>query len=486
VAKKLEFVLKATDQATTTLRKVQSGAGEVGAAFKQLGVFAAAGGAAIAGAVKIVDAAITPFINYARQVKELSLALGTSSEETSRLIQLSDDYKIEVGELRGALQLAVKNGFAPSVENLANLADEMNGIQSPTERAAALSKIFGRNWAVINPLLEAGGDAIREQSAAISENLIMTDEAIAKAREWEIAQDEWQDAIEAGRLAVGRFLVEGLLPYIHILQDLPQWAPGINEAFNNWAISVGLFEEGTGIAADRLRELTTAAKEAHDPIIDLQTPLEQTSTIAGEAAESFRMLSLGLEDTIEQMLNLTIFQAAGGEALGNLAADVATAFDTGGINLQEMNDLMEAIQLEVLNIKVDTELITFEQATSKAEALGISLENPRRMIGAIRNDLEALTDKSITITIEEIRVPHELGVGGPGGFQQGGQFTVMGPQGSDRVPISFLATRGETVTVTPANQAAPSSNVLSGATININSGLDLKAFDAMMRSWLGG
>ena len=39
------------------------------------------------------------------------------------------------------------------------------------------------------------------------------------------------------------------------------------------------------------------------------------------------------------------------------------------------------------------------------------------------------------------------------GFQHGGQFTVMGPSGIDNIPVSFMASKGETVTVSPAGKS---------------------------------
>ena len=39
--------------------------------------------------------------------------------------------------------------------------------------------------------------------------------------------------------------------------------------------------------------------------------------------------------------------------------------------------------------------------------------------------------------------------GGIGGFAHGGSFTVGGSGGTDQTPVSFPATRGEEVTVTP-------------------------------------
>jgi hypothetical protein len=44
---------------------------------------------------------------------------------------------------------------------------------------------------------------------------------------------------------------------------------------------------------------------------------------------------------------------------------------------------------------------------------------------------------------------------GVGGAQYGGQWKVKGPSGVDKVPVSFMATAGEVVTVTPVGKPAP-------------------------------
>jgi len=44
-------------------------------------------------------------------------------------------------------------------------------------------------------------------------------------------------------------------------------------------------------------------------------------------------------------------------------------------------------------------------------------------------------------------------------FQHGAQFTVRGGSGIDTIPVNFMATAGETVTVTPAGATPPPSYV---------------------------
>src|SRR3989337_2695179 len=209
---KLSIVLEAKDKATPTLNKFNQGLGETAkktdqimAGFKDFTKVLGAGAAAIFTVSKGLDATIGSYVQYGQQVRELSTNLGISTEETSRLIQVSDDFKISVEEVRTSLQLAAKNGFEPSVENLAKLADRLQAMESPTERAAELSKIFGRNWAILNPLLAEGGDALRANAASIEDNLILSAECVAKTREWELALDEWQDRVEAAKIGVGSF-----------------------------------------------------------------------------------------------------------------------------------------------------------------------------------------------------------------------------------------------------------------------------------------
>ena len=58
---------------------------------------------------------------------------------------------------------------------------------------------------------------------------------------------------------------------------------------------------------------------------------------------------------------------------------------------------------------------------------------------------------------------------GAGGYQHGGQFLVRGPAGPDRVPVNFLATRGEVVTVTPVGGIAPPNPVTNNYNLNVTS-----------------
>ncbi len=57
------------------------------------------------------DAVIAPTLEYAGQVRTLSRTIGQSAEETSRLIQITDDMQIEYSDLATAARVAAKNGI---------------------------------------------------------------------------------------------------------------------------------------------------------------------------------------------------------------------------------------------------------------------------------------------------------------------------------------------------------------------------------------
>jgi hypothetical protein len=206
--------LTSTASATGGLKDMMSG---LGLSLPTLGF--AALGAGVAAAGKFIMDSVKDVTAYNREIGILSKNLSLSADETARIIQVADDFGISMGSVTTALQFATKNGFAPSVENLAKLADRMATIQDPTQRAAELVKIFGRNWDELTPLLNAGGDAIRSGAAAIEDGLIPTEAAIQKSRELFIAQDKLNDSWTALKNKVGNEVTPALIQVVDALNN---------------------------------------------------------------------------------------------------------------------------------------------------------------------------------------------------------------------------------------------------------------------------
>ena len=179
----------------------------------------AALGAGIAATGKFLADSVKDVSDYNRTVMLLSQNLSLTSEETSRIIQVADDFGISIGSVETALKFAAKNGFAPSIENLATLADHLKTVQDPTQRAAELVKIFGRNWSEMTPLLNAGGDATRDGSAAIEDGLIVTQKAIDQSEALRIANDRLSDSWTSIKNSIGNSATPALASFTSKLAD---------------------------------------------------------------------------------------------------------------------------------------------------------------------------------------------------------------------------------------------------------------------------
>lgn len=185
------------------LKSVQQGVGMA------MGAFAALAGVAYT-VDKALDATVGTFVNYAAQVRELNRLTGAGSEETSRLIQMADDLTISYESLQKSLWFASKNGVEVNVESLAELADQYVALNSPMAQADFLAQKFGKSGAEMAKMLEQGGNAVREWAGSIEGSLVLTDQAVQEAREYELALDTLNDQFEAMKVGIGQEIVPAL------------------------------------------------------------------------------------------------------------------------------------------------------------------------------------------------------------------------------------------------------------------------------------
>lgn len=196
-----------------------SNVGRIAGGMLKAGILAAAGAA--------VDS-VKETMEYNKAIRDLAQNLSITTEETSRIIQTADDFTVSQQDVTAALQMAVKNGMAPNIATLAKMADEYNNITDPTERAARLTEVFGKNWTALTPMLKEGGQAIRDAAAAQDKALLVTEENSKATRELEKNLDNLGDKVTALKLNVGNALI-----------------PVLNQAADAFtALSTGISETG--------------------------------------------------------------------------------------------------------------------------------------------------------------------------------------------------------------------------------------------------
>jgi hypothetical protein len=223
----IKIILNAVDNASNSIKKVNGELGKLddttekhdvtlGDAIKSTALWAsgiAIAGEAIKKAGKFVKDSIDETVTYNSEIQKLTLSTGLSADSISRLVQIGDSWGISLEKMGTLLDYANQHGFSPTIDNLAKLADEYVNTKDKTEFAAEAQKIFGHSYADIIPILAEGGNALKEAAAAVSDNLIATDESIAKTREYQEVMGELNDTWTGFKHTIG----EAVIPTITIL-----------------------------------------------------------------------------------------------------------------------------------------------------------------------------------------------------------------------------------------------------------------------------
>ena len=145
---------------------------------------------------------------------------GSSAEEVSRLIQVSDDLQISTESLEKAMAGAVRKGIDPSVDSIASLSDQYLALAPGLERSQFLVEKFGRSGLEMAKLMEQGGDKIRDMSAAVDDSLIVTEDAIAANQEYYAAMDNLNDVIQGVKLEFAQGLIPVLSKVAKLMEEV--------------------------------------------------------------------------------------------------------------------------------------------------------------------------------------------------------------------------------------------------------------------------
>ena len=171
-------------------------------------------------AKKVVEETVGEFTTYAKTVEDMARVTGSSVEEVSRLIQVSDDLQISTASLEQAMAGAVRKGIDPSVDSIASLSDQYLALAPGLKRSQFLVEKFGRSGLEMAKLMEQGGDKIREMGAAVDDSLIITDEAIEANQEYYAAMDDLNDIIQGVKLEFAQGLIPVLSKVAKLMEEV--------------------------------------------------------------------------------------------------------------------------------------------------------------------------------------------------------------------------------------------------------------------------
>jgi len=296
----IDIIIKANDQTGTTLNKVNS-------AFKSLTGFSlsAAGGVAAAGVAfqklyQFVKSSVDETEKYVTSITDMSRVLGMSTEETSRLVQASDDLFISQEKLQTAMLAASRQGIDVSINGLKSLSDQYLKLNPGVDRAQFLMQKFGRSGADMGKLMEVGADGIDAATAAIADNLIVTADSAENIKEYKLAVDELNDAWTGVKLTVGNEVMPSLTALLILIADL---SSGTKTLTKSAADYLNTIFKGTVLESNyskHLKDITSALKNQSGASVILS---DDIGRLADNSAKAFMSIAESLSQTEEAYLS---------------------------------------------------------------------------------------------------------------------------------------------------------------------------------------
>lgn len=339
-----------------------------------------------------IDQTVGVTVEYTKQIRELTQVTGGTAEELSRVVQVADDWGISIDQVRSALVLMNKNGMAPTIDNLADLADEYVNTTDKTKFAERANQLFGRQYATLIPLFAKGGAALREQAAAVSSSLVVTQKGIRQAREYEVAMDNFGDAVFGAKIALGNQFLPALTKFLQLATspDADKAAEFINTVFAGTPIesAAGKQARATTMYGQALEDAAAAQTAFYSGVVKVNEMMAESEPIvydyvyrvtdvdheASRAAQAVTNFAIGVDKTGEAA------DAAKGPVKGfldgidrdiaspiaNFIKDLEWMSATGGVIEQAFADIQKAL---------DAHEITPEQAAAFAGELLVAAKD---------------------------------------------------------------------------------------------------------------
>lgn len=351
---------------------------------------AGAAGMAVKGLWEFLKSSVEETVAYQSEIRDLSRLLGLNTEETSRLVQASDDLFISQESLVTAMQAATRKGVDTSIDGIKRLSEQYLSLNDGVERGKFLMDNFGRSGADMGKLLEVGAEGITAAMNAIDDSLVVTEQSLQATENYKRSVDNLTDAWAGFKMQVGNEII----PQLDLL--IRQFTKGKDEIelqqeaigrLNEQLIQLKKYGGMSGLSAD---EVAAQMKLLTDEIARLKG--ETTGATTGTGGLTTAVTALGTEtSTVTQY-----FKALTTEMLFNKIAATMTeeaamdlAWEWGLVDAQTFGAYKS---IEGLTKRYDLNrdgVIDAKEATEeyKLEILGL------------KNAVNGLHDKTIDVTV---------------------------------------------------------------------------------------
>lgn len=369
-------------QGQTGVKGLNKTLGDLDSKFKSvtgvsLGFATAAGaaGAAVSGLIKFMSDAVNETVAYATEIDNMSRLLGLSTEETSRLVQASDDLFISQETLTSGLQAATRKGIDVSIEGLKRLADEYNSLPAGVTRSKFVLDTFGRSGAEMGKLMEQGAAGIDAATAAIADNMIITQKSMADIMNYKRSVDNLNDSWQGVKYTVGSTVIPQLDLLFRVMtkgkDDVEKHAQAVNELQMQLDRAASAAAIGNKSAKAAMESLQKQLDTLNDEFYNTVDAAGTTTTSLYGLGESIIPVSAYMSELTTQLI---FNQAAAGldaeaalklakhmglvppatEQAMNKIASWRAMLDSGKITLDEYTELVKRMKDEINGVRGKT------------------------------------------------------------------------------------------------------------------------------------
>lgn len=507
MANEIDIIIRAKDEASKTFRDISSAIGISEKNAVKMGLAFSAIGTAAAVASKIIGESINTTIEYSEAVKDVSRITGDSVEESSRLLQVTDDLGISNEKLSTILKTGVSKGVDMSIDSLSKLADEYLELDEGLERSEFLIDKFGRSGLEMGKLLEKGSDGIREMADAVSESLVLTDESIDAAYEYELAVKNLEGSFDDLKIKIGNEVIPVLNDIIEIWTDPSIRSEGFNRAFGEMTpefekVIVGAKETSTELNklgdsvgrywSEQARVISDSADEQIEALTEIDKEItkqrDNLTSTSVKWTETFRDQTDAINDLMLEQQTLISEKETlineGWTPESIAVQDVTRQIDD---NISKIDELMKKHEEERMSMLLNVATAGLDEDAKYRiyKAMGLISDETYTLIDSLleqkgefskTGDLDAYetavmeiynalkkvdgyhATASVTVTHRDIWQSY-MEEGGPM-MASGGSFIVPPGYPNDTFPIRVSS--GEFVSVTPANQVGAGQPISGG------------------------
>ena len=303
MAETIQIILEAIDKASNAIKSTTKSIGGLDSGLADtiqtmtgfnMASITIAGGVALVGTA--IKKSIDDTLVYAQSVKDLSQLTGEGAENTSRLIQVSNELSISQKDLSSAMEAANKKGISTSIAGLMTLSDEYLFLQTTVEKNQFLLEKFGASGLEMADMMELGAAGILKMSNAVDENKVLTEDNIKSAAEYKKAIKDLTVELDGLTYALGNGVIPYLVDFLRVGKDVNQTVKDQKLEWMEFLPVLGGIRNAYLWITGAMKEQVPVTEEVATAVYDYTANTKAAALAAKEAEAAEKLLTKQIQE----------------------------------------------------------------------------------------------------------------------------------------------------------------------------------------------